>query len=851
MSKKMSLTAQVASLSTNFWYANVMEMMERLAFYGVRAIAPLYLVASAQNNGLGLDYAEKGIIYSVWAAIQCFVPMVSGGYTDRYGYRKSLAVAFAINFTGFIAMAQSRPIADYLSAQGWDGAGFWVFMVAACMIGLGTAIFKPPIAATVARSTTEETSSMGWGIFYWVVNIGGGLAPMGAAVLRAEIDWELVFYAAAMVTACNFIPLIFLYREPPKVEAVDPTEKPKNPVEVFVHSVATIVRDVRLMVFLGIFACFFLMFMQLWDLLPNFIDEWVDTSDVAGYFGWFSDGWVSQNGQTKPEMIINLDSLAIIALVIPVSWLVGRVSKVAAMIIGMVIALVGFMGAGLTSVGLFCCAMVVVFAIGEMTCSPTFNAYVGLIAPKDKKALYMGYSNLPFAIGWAVGGALGGFVYAQCGDRANLALKHMATETELLVKATQVVDWSDSLEKLPDILVIPRDGAFELLERDFGMDAATLREEFKHDAGQIENLALQYIALHSEYRERAAAGLAEAIRDTNPSLTMMAIADELDEGDDAMACIRPFLGRFVHLLPDALNCRRGTGLALARELASGKGGDLPGGESAAVVSMLWERFGDDPDVLDNLALEYLAQATDRVRTKVGMVTLDASDASERMAEVTKLFWYRAGEVVRGAGGSHGRERTGDLDESIRSLDLPSGLLPDEALYVYLMNHPQHRYAVVSRKEWREDLGLLRELIRSDPKILAIVVSGNENEGWTDRLLNGFRRLVGSGGETGEMTEEGVDYRKLAGSNDLLQKALAAKDWSKCPAYAAQVVGMNPFEARALAATDEGRARKVLWDAYKPYTVWYYLGAVGLLGTLGMVVFYFATRSVVAKVGRGD
>jgi hypothetical protein len=91
----------------------------------------------------------------------------------------------------------------------------------------------------------------------------------------------------------------------------------------------------------------------------------------------------------------------------------------------MMIALVGFVGAGATSIGWFCCLMIFVFSIGEMTCSPTFSAYVGLIAPKDKKALYMGYSNIPFAVGWGCGGFLGGFIYEAIANKAKLAREYL------------------------------------------------------------------------------------------------------------------------------------------------------------------------------------------------------------------------------------------------------------------------------------------------------------------------------------------------------------------------------------------------------------------------------------------
>ncbi|UCE58549.1 MAG: MFS transporter [Phycisphaerales bacterium] len=424
---KRSFWSQIGSFPANFWYANVMEALERLAFFGVKAVAPLYLVASSGQKGLGLDFVEKGIIFAVWPFLQCMIPMISGGYTDRYGYRKSLAVAFTINILGYVGMAQSKPIADALALRGWENPGFWVFLIAACLIGTGTAIFKPPVHGTIARTTDEETSSLGWGVFYWVVNIGGALAPMCAAVLRKEIDWDIVFYAAAIVTALNFLPAFLLYKEPEKEppKEGDASLEGKSAVGVFISSIATIFKDLRLVVFLAIFSCFWLMFMQLWDLLPNFIDEWVDTSGVAPYFAWFSEGWVLENGQTKPEMIINIDAISIILFVIPISWLIARISKIAAMIIGMMISLVGFVGAGVTSIGWLCCLMVFVFSIGEMACSPTFSAYVGLIAPKDKKALYMGYSNIPFAVGWAAGGLLGGFVYEAIANKTKLARQYL------------------------------------------------------------------------------------------------------------------------------------------------------------------------------------------------------------------------------------------------------------------------------------------------------------------------------------------------------------------------------------------------------------------------------------------
>lgn len=889
---KSSFLTQVRSLPANFWYANFMEIIERLAFFGVRAIAPLYLVKQAGENGLGLSYVDKGNIYSVWALIQCLVPMVSGGFTERYGYKKSLAVAFVINIAGYLCMAQSRPLATYFAGLGWDGAGFWVFLTAACLVALGTAIFKPPCHGTIAKTTTEETSSMGWGLFYWVVNIGGALAPMLAAQLRGEINWNYVFYAAAIVTACNFLPLIFLYREPEKTPPKEGEDAGhKGPLETFLFSIATIFKDLRLVVFLLIFSCFWLMFMQLWDLLPNFIDEWVDTSDVAPAFGWVGNllhlDWVLESGQTKPEILINIDAWAIIALVLVISWMVRKINKVAAMIIGMVISLVGFVGAGMTMLGWLCSLMIFVFAIGEMACSPTFSAYVGLIAPKDKKALYMGYSNIPFAIGWALGNFVGGYFYQAYGARDTLAMQHLASEPALIARAAPTIDWSDALQKLPPLLELDRDQAFETLRDDFGVDAAALRDTFRHDHGQIVNLALHYYALRDENRDATAAGLTKVLHARAQELAADAenfggkvrqVLESIQAGEtpapttiaatsqpDASEVLHPpsdravlaavdevvtlagrlrrlaageielediDLARYAHLLPEAVGHDRDEILAeLAEQLNKGVPDDATQGITE-ISEMLWSELGDDPGVLDNLALEYFAQSTDRLRNNLAALPVYATKTKQRVREVqhsvgitsSKAFDAIAAAVV---------SDSSKLDAALAAVHVES-TRPADRLYVYLAQQGQFRYDAITRRDWKHDRTFLRELIRGDARALQIVLAEIDRPS----LADWFGKLFG-GADIGYVTEEGVNYYKLADKPELIQKALREKDWTCVPEQAAALMALNPREAGALAAADVKQAQQILWDAYHPYMVWIYLGAIGLAGTLGMVVFYFA------------
>ncbi|MBS1261360.1 MAG: Di-/tripeptide transporter [Calditrichaeota bacterium] len=435
VSKKRGVISQLGGLGSNFWVVNWLEANERLAFFGARAILPLYMVAAIAESGLALSYTEKGVIYSVWALIQTLIPMVSGGFTDEFGYKKSLYVAYTINILGYLAFAVAQ--------------GFWATFGAACLIGLGTAIFKPPVQGTIAKITTQENSSVAWGMFYWMVNVGGFLAPMAAAMLRGETNWQLVFFAAAGVTAFNFIPTIIFYREPP----VDPEKERKTVGQTFVDTITTL-KDKNFLIFLAIFSGFWFMFMQLWDLLPNFIDEWVNSASLAQVIGSINPEWVLASGMVKPEIIINIDAAAIIVFMIPIAWLTGKFHPMVALIGGMVISLVGFFGAGFTNVGAYTALFIFIFAVGEMACSPKFSEYIGLTAPPDKKALYMGYSNIPFAVGWTLGNLISGPLYDTLGSREMFARKYMIEELGMSAEKVESIAQVDVLpalmQKLPD-----------------------------------------------------------------------------------------------------------------------------------------------------------------------------------------------------------------------------------------------------------------------------------------------------------------------------------------------------------------------------------------------------------------
>ncbi len=175
---------------------------------------------------------------------------------------------------------------------------------------------------------------------------------------------------------------------------------------------------------------FWLMFMQLFDMLPNFIVDWVDSSAIVTALNLPS--WVTnatpRGTMITQEWMINANSFLIILCVVGVSHLVARMRRVHSIFLGISIASAGLFAAGFTMSGWMCVLGILLFSVGEMLSSPKMNDYLGVIAPEGQKALYMGYANMPTAIGWAYGSFMGGQIYDRMGDKANLAIRYLATK---------------------------------------------------------------------------------------------------------------------------------------------------------------------------------------------------------------------------------------------------------------------------------------------------------------------------------------------------------------------------------------------------------------------------------------
>ncbi|MDM1507772.1 MFS transporter, partial [Myroides odoratimimus] len=159
---------------------------------------------------------------------------------------------------------------------------------------------------------------------------------------------------------------------------------------------------------------FWTMFNQLFNTLPNFIEDWVYSSSISDWLNEnipFLGTLMTQDGQVKPEWFTNVDSFMIIICQVTISFFVTKMRHINAVIRGAIIASIGVGLTFYTHNPLFTILGTMIFSIGEMMSSPTVSSFIALITPKGKDGLYQGTYFLPVAASYFVTSFISGSLY--------------------------------------------------------------------------------------------------------------------------------------------------------------------------------------------------------------------------------------------------------------------------------------------------------------------------------------------------------------------------------------------------------------------------------------------------------
>jgi POT family proton-dependent oligopeptide transporter len=366
----MSVNSRLHVLRTgfnkNFWVANTLELFERLAFYGMKAVLVVFL---AEKVGL---VENAGALTGMFSTVIYALPILAGVLVDKYGFRRTLMACFGMFAVGYFLIG----LAGMQWGQGVVGMlGKEPYVISVLLLtAIGGSLIKPCIVGTVATTTTEQTKTFGFSIYYSLVNFGGAIGPILAMLIREDLGIEYVFLMSSFTSFLLFIGTFIFFHEPESSGA-----REGKTFSGVLSDMILVFGNFRFILFLVIFSAFWIMFWQIFYLLPFY------AKDVLHF--------------EKFEILESVDAWCIIFFSLFMGTMFQKWKPFTAMIVGFVIASLSWIIIGAVGTTTAVVVGVALFAVGEGTQAPRFYEYVSSLAPPSQVGTYMGFAFLPVAIG--------------------------------------------------------------------------------------------------------------------------------------------------------------------------------------------------------------------------------------------------------------------------------------------------------------------------------------------------------------------------------------------------------------------------------------------------------------------
>jgi dipeptide/tripeptide permease len=412
-----------------FWIANISEIFERLSYYGAFASLALYL-----QERLNFSTEQTGTLTGIFGGMVWFLAIFGGAAADRLGFRRALSIAYLILaiayfLIGSIGASWLAPVRNAVPLGLF--VGFILILPA-----LGVSLVKPCVVGTTARASKENVRSIGYSIYYTMVNIGGAAGPYLASWAHRHLGVENVYRMAAVSVFAMFFLVVLLFREPRKAGDAPPpsiAEVARNFCVVVgnarlvlpVLALALVLRIVTLLypfhvpwwIWAGLLVLVlagisrFMWFLVLFT--PYWIVFWQQYISLPGYI----HGYI--NSSADVEMILVTDGLTVICLTLAVNFLTRKIPAFPAVILGTVITALSWLILAFRPTVWGAVLSLFVLALGEIIQAPRYYEYISRLAPPGQQGTYMGFAFLPIGIGSLIGGSFGGALVHHFGEVAH------------------------------------------------------------------------------------------------------------------------------------------------------------------------------------------------------------------------------------------------------------------------------------------------------------------------------------------------------------------------------------------------------------------------------------------------
>ena len=368
-----------------FWVANVTELFERLSYYAAFASLARYL-----NEALGFPIAKASSLAGLFGGLVWFMAAFGGAIADRMGFRRALSLAYLIlSFSYFLLGSVAAPwLAPVRNVVPLTLLVTVILMLPA----LGIALVKPAVVGTTARASKENVRSIGYSIYYTLVNIGGALGPIVASWVHRHMSTENVFRVAALSVFIMFFAVLILFKEPRRAGEAETTSLAQT-----ARNFGMVVSNPRFMLFLLIFTGYWIVFWQEFITLPLYVVKYI-------------------NPEADTELLLASGPITVISLTVVINILMQKLPAMRAIALGTLISgLAWLFLIFFPSVPMVVMTLVAV-ALGEIIQSPRYYEYISRLAPSGQQGTYMGFAFLPIGIGSLIGGWFGGTLLHHFGE---------------------------------------------------------------------------------------------------------------------------------------------------------------------------------------------------------------------------------------------------------------------------------------------------------------------------------------------------------------------------------------------------------------------------------------------------
>ena len=370
-----------------FWVANFTEIFERVAYYGMSAVLAIYL-----SEQLHFSTELTGSLLGITGFVVYALPILGGTLADRFGFRRSLIFAYLVLTVGYSLLGSLE--ASWMRPLRMAMGDKWLVLSILMIPAVGPGLVKPCVAGTTARASAENVRSLGYSIYYTLVNIGGALGPLMAWLVRKRLGLgiENVFRVSACSAFLMFWVTLFFYREPGRLG-----EQRVQSIWSALKNIFVVLKNLRFVVFLLISSGFYIVFWQIWITMPLFMRTYV-------------------NANADTDRIVSIEAFKVICFQILVTYSTRTMDAMKAIALGFLISGLSWILLALHPTMFTLGVMLVLLALGEITQASRYYEYCSRLAPPGQQGLYMGYAFLPIAIGYAIAGPLGGYLLHQFGE---------------------------------------------------------------------------------------------------------------------------------------------------------------------------------------------------------------------------------------------------------------------------------------------------------------------------------------------------------------------------------------------------------------------------------------------------